>query len=61
MHTSSQNDALLEKLRGRTIREKSEVISDFLYKYGEHASWEEWCAFLYEHQVKGFEWAYSVG
>ena len=51
MQTPQQDDALLKKCRKR-----SKVIAAFLNEYGEHASWEEWCAFLHERQAKGFEW-----
>lgn len=60
IYTPSKDDVLLEKWRGRTTREKSEAITAFLNEYGEHASWEEWRAFLHKHQAKGFEWAHSV-
>ena len=60
MRTSSKDDALLEKWRETTAREKSGVFTAFLNEYGEQATWEEWVAFLREHQTNGFEWTHSV-
>ena len=47
MDTPSQDDALLDKWRESTAREKSEAIAAFLNEYGEHANWEDWRTFLH--------------
>ena len=60
MYTLSLEIALQGKSKEITAREKREVIVTFLYEYGEHASWEDWCEFLDNHQVKGFELTSSV-
>ncbi|MCP4338746.1 MAG: hypothetical protein GY799_07620 [Desulfobulbaceae bacterium] len=60
MDTPSQKDTPLENWRQCTKRERSEIITAFLYEYGEHASWEEWRGFLHENEAKGFEWTRSV-
>lgn len=60
MQTSSQDAALLEKWRLRTVREKAKIIAAFLNECGENAKWEDWCDFLHKHQVKGFKWMESV-
>jgi hypothetical protein len=53
-------DDVSEQSKMMNVREKSLVITAFLKEYGEHATWEEWCSFLQERQVTGFEWTGSV-
>ncbi len=60
MLTPAGIDDVSEKWKIMTVREKSLVIAAFLNEYGEHATWEEWCSFLQEHQAKGFEWTHSA-
>lgn len=53
-------DNVSDKWAMSTIREKGVVITAFLNEYGQNATWEEWCAFLREYRVKGFEWVHLV-
>ena len=41
-------------------QKKKEALVEFLRKYGELASWDEWLAFLEQRpELKGFDWARS--
>jgi hypothetical protein len=60
MLTPAGIDDVSEKWKIMTVREKSLAITAFLNKYGEHATWEEWCSFLQENETKCFEWTQSL-
>jgi hypothetical protein len=61
MHTPAELDDIMEKWKKCKARDKSIVIAAFLNECGEHATWEDWLAFLHKYrQVKGFEWTLSV-
>ena len=60
MRTPTGIDDFPEKWEECTVQEKSLLIKEFLNEFGEHATWEEWCSFLKEHQIDDFEWAKFV-
>ncbi len=61
MLTSEQMDELIAEWRYDLIRKKSESYVEFFKKYGEHAAWEDWLAFLEERpDLGGFDWARSL-
>jgi|GEM_PF-2958360 len=61
MLTSEQMDALIAEWKVDEVREKSKVLKEFLREYGEHASWEEWVAYLTDRPgLRGFDWVRSL-
>lgn len=60
MQTPEQMDDHIEKWRELSTRGKAEAITVFLNECGEHITWDQWRAFLHNHQVKGFEWEHRV-
>jgi hypothetical protein len=57
MHTSTMMDNFAHKWEECTIRVKSLLINAFLNECGENGTWEEWRAFLQEHNVEAFDWS----
>lgn len=63
MHIPEKTDTsvdITDRWRECTVREKTEVIANFLNECGEHATWQEWRAFLHKHNTEGFEWMHTV-
>lgn len=59
---SDKKDNTATKPQPHPVCTKAAIIDEFLKKYGEGASWEEWLTFLAERpEMKGFEWARSRG
>lgn len=54
-------DVVTNKWKDCSARQKAEVITRFLNECGEHATWEEWRAFLHKHHHElEFEWIRTI-